>query len=190
MDAITQLIESYISRKARPIPQALSIQGLKLAVPAIAEAVANGSSRSARERMAHAALLSGIALANSGLGLAHGVAPALGTHCRIPHGLACAVMLPVALRFNLPVRQAELGELGRQVLGLGPQVVDADAAAAFIAEITAICRRIKIPERLGKLGVRREQIPAIVKSSRGSSMSGNPRDVSDDELTQLLEDLL
>ena len=97
MDAITQLIESYISRKAQPIPQALAVQGLLLAVPAIAEAVENGRSRTARERMSHAALLSGMALANSGLGLAHGVAPALGIHCRVPHGMACAVMLPVRL---------------------------------------------------------------------------------------------
>ena len=70
MDAITQLIESFISRKAQPIPQALCLQGLKLAIPAIAEAVEDGSSGPAREKMAHAALLSGMALANSGLGMA------------------------------------------------------------------------------------------------------------------------
>jgi alcohol dehydrogenase class IV len=63
MDAITQLFESYISRKAQPIPQALAVQGLRLAIPAIAEAVADGSSRPAREKMSHAALLSGMALA-------------------------------------------------------------------------------------------------------------------------------
>ena len=63
--------------------------------------------------MSHAALLSGMALANSGLGLAHGVAPALGIHCRVPHGMACAVMLPSALRINRQVRQAELATLAR-----------------------------------------------------------------------------
>jgi len=88
MDAITQLLESYISRKAQPIPQALAMQGLLLAAVSIIEAVRQPASRPARERMAHAALLSGMALANSGLGLAHGVAPALGTHCRVPHGVA------------------------------------------------------------------------------------------------------
>lgn len=86
MDAITQLIESFISRKAQPIPQALALQGLRMAVPAIVEAVEHGESRDAREKMAHAALLSGMALANSGLGLAHGVAAALGVHARVPHG--------------------------------------------------------------------------------------------------------
>ncbi|MBV9124699.1 MAG: iron-containing alcohol dehydrogenase, partial [Planctomycetes bacterium] len=72
MDAITQLIESYLSRRAKPIPQALCLQGLELAAGALAEAVEDGRSRTARERMSHAALLSGLALANSGLGLAHG----------------------------------------------------------------------------------------------------------------------
>ena len=90
MDAITQLLESSISRKAQPIPQALCVEGLRRALPAIAEAVENPESRPAREAMAHAATLSGIALANSGLGMAHGVAAALGVHCRVSHGARCA----------------------------------------------------------------------------------------------------
>jgi alcohol dehydrogenase class IV len=190
MDAITQLIESYISRKAQPIPQALAVQGLRLAVPAIAEAVENGKSRSARERMSHAALLSGMALANSGLGLAHGIAPALGIHCRVPHGMACAVMLPSALRVNRDVRQAELATLARHVFGILHSVPDAEAADLMIEKIDALCRKVGVPPRLADVGVLHDQIPAIVKSSRGNSMSGNPRDVSDADLTRLLEKLL
>lgn len=190
MDAITQLIESYISRKARPIPQALAIQGLKLAVPAVAEAVENGASRPAREKMSHAALLSGMALANSGLGLAHGVAPALGTHCRVPHGVACAVMLPVALRVNREVRRAELARLAH-VLGLGGlKASPQEAVERLIQQIQGLCDRVGIPRRLSQLGAKPEQVPDLVKSSRGSSMSGNPREVSDEELTKLLEEML
>ena len=111
MDAVTQLIESYVSRRARPIPQALCLQGLEGALPALVEAVRDGASRPARERLAHAALLSGMALANSGLGLAHGVAAALGVHCDVPHGLACAVMLPAAMRVNREVGAADLARL-------------------------------------------------------------------------------
>jgi len=190
MDAIAQLIESYISRKAQPIPQALAVQGLRLAVPAIAEAVENGRSRTAREQMSHAALLSGMALANSGLGLAHGIAPALGIHCRVPHGMACAMMLPSALRINREVRQAELATLARHVFGISHAAPDGEAVEALIEKIEALCRRIGVPPRLADLGVRHDQIPAIVKSSRGQSMSGNPRDVSDAELTHLLSEML
>jgi alcohol dehydrogenase class IV len=189
MDAITQLFESYISRRARPIPRALAVQGLKLAIPAIVEAVEKPDSRPAREAMAHAALLSGMALANSGLGLAHGVAPALGIHCRLSHGLACALMLPVALRINSEVCADELAGLCRTLFGRSPGTSRRDAVEVLIREIENLCHHIGIPRRLSQLGVRREQIPALVKSSRGSSMSGNPRELSDEELTAILEDI-
>src|SRR5262249_40883040 len=82
MDAITQLIESYISRKSKPLPRALAAEALPRALGAIVEAVEDGRSRPAREALSHAALASGLALANSGLGMAHGVAAALGVHLR------------------------------------------------------------------------------------------------------------
>jgi alcohol dehydrogenase class IV len=223
MDAITQLFESYISRKSRPIPRALAVQGLKLAIPAIVEAVEKPDSRPAREAMSHAALLSGMALANSGLGLAHGVAPALGIHCRVPHGLACAVMLPVALKVNSEVCAKELTCLCQSLFGHsynntkgdspifadhrdhashgaptvpakigtvpGPTTSRHEAVDVLIKEIAKIRDRIGIPCRLSELGVRFEQIPDLVKSSRGSSMSGNPRDLSDEELTEILNDI-
>lgn len=187
MDAITQLIESYISRRAAPIPQALCLQGLPLAIPALKTAVNDGSNRAAREAMSHAALLSGMALANSGLGLAHGVAAALGVTCSVPHGLACAVMLPVALRVNCQISNARLGELERLLDPDAPN--DATGADRFIARIEQLCRDVAIPDRLRDLGVRQDQLADLVTGSRGNSMSGNPRDVSDDELRTLLEQL-
>jgi alcohol dehydrogenase class IV len=190
MDAITQLIESFISRKARPIPQALALEGLRRAVPAIAEAVANGRSEPARAAMAHAAMISGMCLANSGLGMAHGVAAALGVHCRVAHGVACALMLPVALRVNRQVRQAELARLAHLLFGKGPSTSPEEAVDVFIAEISVLCDRVGVPRRLSQIGVSAEQIPAIVRDSRGSSMSGNPRDLSDAELTRILEEIL
>lgn len=194
MDAITQLIESYISRRAQPIPRALCLQGLELALPSLAEACDNPTSQSARENMAHAALLSGIALANSGLGMAHGVAAALGVHCKVPHGLACAVMLPAALRTNREARLEDLATLGHLIppdspLAAGIHSIDsaADALIQFIDDL-AMC--IGIPSRLSQIGVRAEQLPAIVRSSRGNSMDGNPREIDDAELTEILENRL
>lgn len=188
MDAITQLIESYISKRSAPIPRALCEQGLELAMPAIRRAVRDGTDRPAREAMSHAALLSGLALANSGLGVAHGVAAALGAHCRVPHGLACAVMLPAALRVNRSVREADLARLARRVLA-GSWSSDALAAESFIEEIETVCRDVRIPARLRDLGVMREQIPDLVTGSHGNSLSGNPRELSDSELHDLLEAL-
>jgi alcohol dehydrogenase class IV len=189
LDAITQLIESYISRRAQPIPQALARDGLRLAAPALLAALRQPGNRQAREAMAHAALLSGMALANSGLGMAHGVAAALGVHCRISHGLACGFLLPIALRTNRPVCTQQYAELAAS-LGLVKNDSTEQAADALLAQIETLCRDVGLPERLADLGVRREQLPAVVRSSRGNSMDGNPRMITDEELTKILEQAL
>ncbi len=189
MDAITQLIESYLSKRAKPIPQALCLAGLQNAVPALREAVRDGTNRKARETLSHAAMLSGMALANSGLGFAHGVAAAMGVHCRVPHGLACTVMLPTALRINTDVSQDRLPALASALVGR--PIEDLDVAARLCLEtIETLANDIGIPKRLSEIGVTAEQIPDLVKSSRGNSMSGNPREVSDQELQSLLEEML
>ena len=207
MDAITQLLESLISNRAQPIPQALCLQGISLAVPAIVEAVENGSSRPAREAMAHAALLSGLSLANSGLGMAHGVAAALGVHAKVPHGLACAVMLPVALQTNREVAQSQLAQAGRTMwqavqesslsdpdarkLAQDAKIDhDCEAADFAIKLVQQLCDRIGIPTTLQQIGVAPEQLPTIVASSRGNSMNGNPKTLTDDELTRLLQGMV
>lgn len=197
MDAITQLIESLISRRAKPIPRAICSQGIGPALWAMFKLSHDLTNRSARETMSHAALLSGIALANSGLGFAHGVAAALGVHAKVPHGLACAVMLPSALQLNQEVSKDELGPLGRSCFvalrdelslpAFGLTTTNVESATRLILVIESLNEQLGIPNRLSALGVAREQLPAIAKSSRGNSMDGNPRDVSDEELLTTLE---
>jgi len=200
MDAITQLIESYISGRAKPVPRALAIDGLahaaapakqgdEISAPAIVEAFQDPRSEPARARMAHAAYLSGLALANSGLGMAHGVAAALGVHNRVPHGLACAALLPCAMRTNRDVRRRDMARIGEVISGR-TGMNESEAANAAIDAVDELCAKVFVPPRLSDLGVERAQIPAIVTSSRGNSMSGNPRELTDEELTTILEDLL
>ena len=197
MDAITQLIESLISRRAKPIPRALCWQGLELALPAMFELSRDLTHRAAREAMSHAAMLSGIALANSGLGFAHGVAAALGVHAKMPHGLACAVMLPSALHVNRDVAKADLAQLGRQCcrwlhgeFGL-PVLDDNGSDAAAVTQLQTVIHtlneRLGIPQQLSALGITREQLAALAKGSRGNSMDGNPCDVRDADLLAILE---
>jgi alcohol dehydrogenase class IV len=188
MDAITQLIESYISARAKPIPRAIAIQGLQLALPAIGEAVTNGQNRSAREAMAHAAMLSGMALANSGLGVAHGVAAALGAVCRVSHGLACAVMLPIALRMNRDVAKSRLAAVARAT-EIACDSSDDVAADKLIDHIEKLTQFLGIPGRLRDLRVAQTQIPELVESSHGNSLAGNPREITDAELHQVLTKL-
>lgn len=189
MDAITQLLESYLSKRAKPIPQALCLQGLESAMPALPRAFADPADRSAREAMSHAAFLSGIALANSGLGFAHGVAAALGVHANTPHGLACAVMLPTALRLNRTARGAQMASLSRRLLP-GSFTNNEHAIDVLVNRIERLNDSLGIPRKLSALGVRHEQLAALAESSQGNSMSGNPREVSQEELIDVLEAIL
>ena len=198
MDAVTQLIESSVSCRRTMYTQGLCRQGLRTAwgfreepdKTEVERSVNDPSNRKAREGMAHAALFSGMALANSGLGMAHGVAAALGVHCRVPHGLACAVLLPIALTANhehvesldsFATQRAWDEEIER---GIRP--TKGVRVGLFAKEVRRINERIGIPSRLGDLGVTEDQIPAIVQSSRGNSMSGNPREIDDEELAAIL----
>lgn len=184
MDCITQLIESYISRFARPVPQWLAAAGLRTALAYAEEAYVSGT-RAAREAMAHAAFLSGVALANSGLGIAHGVAAALGAWHNVPHGLACAVMLPWALQINRGACLPTLAELARTALDL-QGAADETAADALLEHIEQLAAALQIPERLGELGVKPHDVPRLAAASHGNSRYGNPRQFEDAELEALL----
>lgn len=185
MDAITQLIESFVSVRATPVSRAVCIAGLQGSLDALRRAVQDGNDRAAREQMSLAALLSGLALSNSGLGLAHGVAAALGVHCGVAHGLACAVLLPMAIEVNRHVagqRLAESAELLLQRKFAAPQ----DAVEALLAELNRLYEAWRIPRRLREIGVASDQLPDIVDSSYGNSMSGNPLALAPQALSEIL----
>ncbi len=188
MDALTQLIESYLTRKAQPTTRALALGALEEFVPALRTAVQPGEQRAAREHLAHAALTSGICLANSGLGMAHGVAAALGAVCNVPHGLACAVMLGPTLKANAEGREAVYENLARVLTGR-TDVKPKQAAKLVIDTVQELADEIGIPRKLRELGVEPAQIPELVRGSAGNSMNGNPRTIDEAELTTILEKL-
>jgi len=188
LDALTQLIESTISTRAQPLPQALARQGIELARTALPAVYSDGSNLEARTQMAHAALLSGLSLANSGLGIAHGIAAGLGALCPVPHGLACALLLPVAWRVNLSVAGPALAEIGTLLTGrTWPN--DRAAGEAGLAWLDDLLSFLKIPRRLREIGLPASQLPALVPASRGNSMDGNPVQLDDRALLALLEEI-
>ena len=121
----------------------------------------------------------------------------MGVQAKVPHGLACAVMLPAALELNLGVALPDLAELGRKsihwlrherdLLTLNITANDETAARHFIAVIRTLTKKLDIPQQLEKLGVKRDQLPALVRGSRGNSMDGNPCDIGDEELLAILQ---
>jgi alcohol dehydrogenase class IV len=193
MDAVTQLLESYVSSKANPFTDALALSGLSAARDALLPWYeGSGDLAAHRANMAYAALLSGITLAQVGLGSVHGLAAPLGAFFPIPHGVACGTLVAEATRVNLAVlqqrapkhpalrRYAEVGRLmTEQPLG------DAAAQDALVNLLEDWTRRLDLP-RLGAFGIGEADVGHIVAHSRGSSMKTNPIELTDEEIAGLV----
>jgi alcohol dehydrogenase len=225
MDALTQLLESYVSVKANPFTDALALSGLacvrdglvawfeaaagrgvaaqrSVAAPAAAIAKAPAAAAApapapARERMAYAALCSGICLAQAGLGAVHGLASPLGAQYPIPHGVACGATLVAATRANIAAlvardpgsvalsRYAAAGWILSGVAGAD----DREAREALLVALETLTIRLAVP-RLSAYGITEASIPALVADSRGSSMKTNPITLTDDEIAAILRESL
>ncbi len=195
MDAVTQLLESYVSSRANPLTDALTESGLAAArgglIPWFEK---RGDVAGARSRMAYAALLSGIALAQAGLGSVHGLASPLGALTPVPHGVVCGTLLAVATEVNVAAlrsrepaspalaRYARAWEILSWPDGEGTSGDAPERLAALLASWT---ERLRIP-RLGAYGVEAADIPRIVAGGRGGSMKTNPIVLTDAELSDVL----
>jgi alcohol dehydrogenase class IV len=198
LDALTQLLEAYTSQRATPFTDALARSGLAAVRDGLLtwHGDPDGAAASAaRSRMAYAALLSGVCLANAGLGAVHGLASPLGAQLPIPHGMACGAVLwqtiganIVALQERAPDASAleRYADAGRILAGLPSHSSDADARAALVATLRDWVARLAVPG-LSSFGMGQQHIPAVVADSPGSSMRTNPVALSDAELTGILE---
>lgn len=197
MDAVTQLLESYVSLRAGALTDALALAGLAAARDGLlawhADPVGPGAP-AARERMAWAALLSGICLANAGLGAVHGLASPLGAQFPVPHGAACGATLALVTAANVAALEARepaspalarYAVLGRLLARLPESAPDAAARAALVAALRGWSAALGVPG-LRAWGVTQDAIPAIVEDARGSSMRTNPIVLTDAELAAIL----
>jgi alcohol dehydrogenase class IV len=188
LDALTQLIEPYVSVKANPMTDALCVEGMRRAARALPRAWANGSDREARAEMSFASLLGGMALANAGLGAVHGFAAPIGGMWPAPHGAVCAAVLPHAMEVNVravrsraPAKLARFEEVARLVTGRSGA-----AAEDGVAWILELVRRLEIPP-LRSYGVSAADLDLLVdKASRASSMKGNPVELTREELCEVV----
>ena len=186
LDCITQLIESFVCRFRRPLPRSLVLDALPRAVAAFPSVLEKSTDAASRAAMSHAALLSGMALTNSGLGMAHGVAAALGIECGTPHGIACALLLPVALSVNREACEADFATLERSIDPTAAED-DAVAALAFTTRIEELCTVAGVPRRLAEVGLERGRIGWLADHSGGASMRGNPVELPPESLRLILE---
>ncbi len=192
MDALTQLLESYVSRKATPVTRALSREAFPVMLQALKSLPARPDDLEAREAAAYGALVSGITLANGGLGAAHGFASGLGGMYEVPHGLICALLLRPVLRFNAPAIREDCVRLARSTAEHEGRAagMPADPVGWLLKEIDGLFRLYALPENLKSFGIRESDIPEIARRSSGSSMTGNPLEVPQSDRERMLRQLL
>lgn len=191
LDALTQLIEPFSCNRANPMSDAVCRDGMVRAARSLRVAFHEGKDAKAREDMAVASLFGGLALANAGLGAAHGFAAPIGGMFPAPHGAVCAVLLPHVMAANLQALRARASssetlkrydEVGRIVTGNAS--ASADDGVRWVAELV---RDLRIPG-LSAYGISTLHTDELVaKAAQASSMKANPIQLTTQELAAVLE---
>jgi alcohol dehydrogenase class IV len=190
LDALTQLIEPFVSCRANPLTDGFCREGLLRAARSLRRACEQPGDLGAREDMALASLLSGLALANSGLGSVHGFAASIGGMFPAQHGAVCAVLLPCAMEVNLRAlrqRQPQGGSLARYAEAARLLTAQVNATADDgVAWVRSLCADLRIPP-LRAYGITPADAAALCdKASQSSSMKGNPLQLTSEELREIL----
>jgi alcohol dehydrogenase class IV len=190
LDALTQCIEPFVSPNANPLSDAVAREGMRRAAGALRRAFHDGTDTDARRDMAVASVCGGLALANAKLGAVHGFAAPLGGMFPIPHGTACARLLPSVATVNIRALRARepsspalarYDEVARMVTG--NHSAKTEDAAVWLE---ALVEELEVPG-LSSYGVRDQDIPRVVEAARNaSSMKGNPIVLTGDELAEAL----
>jgi len=198
LDALTQLMEVYVSNKANPLTDGICREGLRRAGRSLRQAYEDGSDRAAREDMAIASLFSGLGLANAKLGAVHGFAGPLGGMISAPHGVICARLLPYVCQANVQALQSRAADSA--ALARYDEIAQLLTPPAFLRKqeggaqavdgvrwVQELCEALKVPP-LTEFGLKEQDFPAVVaKSQKSSSMKGNPITLTDDELMEILK---
>lgn len=192
LDALTQLIEPFVSVKANPLTDAICREGMKHAAKSLRRVYQNGADKEAREGMALASLFGGLALANAALGAVHGFAGPLGGMLHAPHGAICARLLPLVMEANIEAMKAEkhaglarYEEVARILSGN-----DAATVEDGLQWVKELVRELNIPA-LSAHGMTKAHIPeAVQKTLNASSYKGNPILLSPEILQKILQKAL
>ena len=194
MDALTQLLESYVAIKANPFTDALAESGLRAVREGLfAWYMGAENAAAGRAQMAYAAWLSGVCLAQAGLGSVHGLASPLGAFFPIPHGVVCGTLVSAATRANLDaLQERDPGNPAGRKYAQASEILNrrhfssaAESHSALLALLDEWTERLALP-RLRAYGIEENSFAQIVAHSRGGSMKTNPLPLHDAELIEIL----
>jgi alcohol dehydrogenase len=176
MDALTHSIEAYVSTSATPLTDSAALMSIKLVAKYLPKAVANGTDMEAREKMAYAQFLGGMAFNNASLGYVHAMAHQLGGFYNLPHGVCNAILLPIVSKFNILASAERFQDIaiamGENVTGLSVN----DAAQVAIDAIVRLSKAVGIPTGLTELGVKAEDFEVMATNAKADACQfTNPR---------------
>ncbi|MDP9508041.1 L-threonine dehydrogenase [Pseudomonas protegens] len=186
MDALTHAVEAYVSTAANPITDACALKAISMISANLRQAVHDGSDLLARENMAYAQFLAGMAFNNASLGFVHAMAHQLGGFYDLPHGVCNAVLLPHVQSFNASVCAERLTDvahaLGADIRGFSPE----EGAQAAIAAIRALARDVEIPAGLRELGAKLQDIPLLAANALKDACGlTNPRPAEQRQIEEI-----
>lgn len=196
MDTFTQLLEAFLSTNSSPLTDALALDGIRAVIRSLPRALADLTDLEARSELSYASYLSGIVLANAGLGTVHGFASALGGYFQIPHGIACGTLMAEVNRLTLQeLRQAPESDISANALAkyatLGRlsgenHASPADQDQSFITYLETLTEEFGLP-RLSKFGIGENDIERIVATSANKY---NPVQFTDKQLQKIIRQRL
>lgn len=191
MDALTHAVEAYVSTIATPVTDSAALMAIKLISTNLRNAVANGENFEARDNMAYAEFLAGMAFNNASLGYVHAMAHQLGGLYNLPHGVCNAILLPHVERFNLisnPERFADIAKaMGENVEGLSVR----DAADVALAAIEQLSKDVGIPAGLTELNVKESDFKLMAENAmKDACAATNPRKATLNDVIQIYKNAM
>lgn len=178
MDALTHAIEGYITKGAWAMSDMFEIEAIRMIARHLPVAVEHPTDVEARDGMAVAQYIAGMAFSNVGLGLVHGMAHPMGSLFDVPHGVANALLLPTVMEYNMPACLDKYPEIAR-AMGVNTDGMSREEASqAACSAVKELAVRVGIPQHLSELGITKDDIPALSRQAiEDVCTPGNPRDV-------------
>ncbi|HAS6109892.1 TPA: L-threonine dehydrogenase [Vibrio vulnificus] len=188
MDALTHAVEAYVSIAATPITDAVAIKAIQLIQAHLRTAVAHGDDIEAREQMAYAQFMAGMAFNNASLGYVHAMAHQLGGFYDLPHGVCNAILLPHVQRYNAQVCPERLRDVAK-AMGVNVEGMSAEQGAeAAIDAIVALAKDVGIPAGIRELGAKSEDIPTLADNALKDACGfTNPKQATHEEISAIFE---
>ena len=191
MDALTHAIEGYITKGAWEMSDMFEIEAVRMISKYLPVAVEEPSNADARNGMAVAQYIAGMAFSNVGLGLVHGMAHPLGSLFDIPHGVANALLLPTIMRFNMEKCLDKYPAIAR-AMGVDTTGMTAEEASVAACDaVQALAVKVGIPQHLSELGITENDIPRLAEQALSDVCTpGNPREVTLNDIEDLYKKVL